>query len=331
MLVVAFALPVCGEDVVRIASPGDARAETRIPGRIVEYTGRELRLALPTGDERSIPADQVIGVETQYTRDQLLADRLFSQHQYEQALPLYGRARGEDQRPWVRRLITAQMVWCYQATRQTTAAGEEFLLLIRSDPVTLYFACIPLAWLPAQPSPELEQAARRWIQREEMPAAVLLGASHLMSIARAQALDQLRRLATSTDRSIAQLAIAQAWRAATVTASEEEVAGWRRAVDAMPEELRAGPYVVVGTALLRQQQWEPAALALLRVPILYPRHLELANRSLLDAGGALQRLERPQQAARLYQELIAMNGSSREATEARDRLESLRRAPSGPQ
>jgi len=316
------------QDTVRIASEGDDRAEIRLSGRVVDYTGRQLLLALPNGQQRSIPAVQVIGVETPTTRDHVLADQLFSQGDHQQALPHYLRARDEDQRPWVRRQITARMVWCYQSLGQTAVAGEEFLLLIRSDPDTLHFACIPLAWLPSQPSPELEQAARRWVERQDMPAAVLLGASHLMSTARPSALDQLRRLAASTDRRIAQLAIAQIWRAAT--ADDAETAGWQRAIDEMPEDLRGGPYVVLGTTLLGQQRWEQAALALLRVPILYPEHRQLATRSLLDAAGALERLQRPRQAARLYRELIALGGTSRDATEARGRLETLGAAPGKP-
>lgn len=316
------------QDTVRIASEGDDRAEIRLSGRVVDYTGRQLLLALPNGQQRNIPAVQVIGVETPTTRDHVLADQLFSQGDHQQALPHYLRARDEDQRPWVRRQITARMVWCYQSLGQTAVAGEEFLLLIRSDPDTLYFACIPLAWLPSQPSPELEQAARRWVERQDMPAAVLLGASHLMSTARPSALDQLRRLAASTDRRIAQLAIAQIWRAAT--ADDAETAGWQRAIDEMPEDLRGGPYVVLGTTLLGQQRWEQAALALLRVPILYPEHRQLATRSLLDAAGALERLQRPRQAARLYRELIALGGTSRDAAEARGRLETLGAAPGKP-
>jgi tetratricopeptide (TPR) repeat protein len=223
----------------------------------------------------------------------------------------------------VRRRITAQIVWCEQACGQPVAAGEEFLILVRSDPETPYFACIPLAWLPAQPSPELEQAARGWLGRNELPAATLLGASHLMSTARPQALDCLKQLATSSDSRIAQLAIAQSWRAAVVTAGEDEVAGWERAIERMPEGLRAGPYYVLGSALLRQQRWERAALALMRVPILYPVDQSLAARCLLDAGSALERLGRPQQAVGLYRELTAMHAPPRDQTEARSRLEAL--------
>ena len=330
MLAALFVSRAAAQDTVILADDGDARAQTRLTGRVVDYTGRELRLALPAGGERSIPAGQVVHIDTPTTQAHRLADELFVKGEFEPALAQYGRARNEDQRPWVRRRITAQMVRCHQALDQAAAAGEEFLLLLRSDPDTVHFDCIPLAWLPSQPPLELEQAARRWLDRQDTPAAVLLGASHLMSTVRPQALERLKGLAASADRRVAQLAIAQTWRAAAVTATEEEIDRWEQAIEQMPAALRAGPYFVLGSALQRRQQWERAALAWLRLPILYPEHRILVRRSLLDAGGALEKLQRSQQAAQLYRELLALGGPAGEESEARSRLEALHEATSRP-
>ena len=68
---------------------------------------------------------------------------------------------------------------------------------------------------------------------------------------------------------------------------------------------------------------DEAALALLRIPILYPRERSLAAAALLTAGGCLERLQRPAQAATLYREVVAGAGSISEADEAQRRLQSL--------
>ncbi|OHB80424.1 MAG: hypothetical protein A2V98_21030 [Planctomycetes bacterium RBG_16_64_12] len=312
------------QDTVHIANPKSAHGYAQWKGRVQDYTGRALEIELPGGLKRSFPADQVVRIETQYTPRQVEAEKRFAEGEYASALALYREARNTDPRRWVRRQITAQMVWCHQALEQPELAGEEFLLLLLDDPTTPYFACIPLAWVPSQPSLALERAAGEWMRRGEMPAAVLLGASHLMSTgARPKALDALSRLTTDTDPPVRFLALAQTWRAAVVTAGPEQVDSWGETIERMPEPLRAGPYYVLGLARAQKQQWGEAALAWLRTAILFPEHRALAARSLLDAGQSLERLGRSQQAIPLYRELVETYPKTPADVEARRRLEEM--------
>ncbi len=325
--VVAWAGPGRGEDVVRVANPSSAQGYAEWRGRVVDYTGRELQLELSGGVKRTFPADQVVEVETPRGPQHVEADRRLAAADFEGALTLYDEARAAETRAWVRRRIVAQIVRCYRALGQWEPAGKWFLeVLLPADSHTPDFACIPLAWVPGQPTFSLERTATEWLRRDESPAAVLLGASHLMSTAlRTEALERLNRLATDADPPIAQLAQAQTWRAAAVTADARRVAAWRDTLDQMPEALRAGPYYVMGLAEAHHQRWEAAALAWLRVPILYPEDRLLSARSLLDAGRALERLDRPQQAMRLYRELLEKYPKSPAESEARSLLEELKR------
>lgn len=329
-LTLAWIVAFCGAataaaDTVELAAASAPRGRTKVSGRVLEYTGRQLVLELAGGRTQEFPGPRVLRVETDYGPDQVAADRLFTGSQYAEALPLYRQAVDREKRVWVKRLILARMVWCYQALGQAQPAGEVFLLLLQSDPSTPYFDCIPLAWVPAQPPPLLAQTAGAWLARDERqePAAVLLGASHLLPTAkRPEALAKLQRLVTNADKRIARLALAQTWLAAA-NPDDEQLAGWQRAVDEMPEPLRAGPYFALGRGYLARQRWEDAALALMRIPILYPRHVQLAARSLLEAGVALERLGRPRQAARLYRELLRSYPESRPAAEARGRVKEM--------
>lgn len=328
VLTAAACLPAAAQDTVFISSTSTAQGRLRLQGKILDYTGTGLRIELAGGVVRKYAPEQVVRVETTYTRPQLDADALYAKAEFNAALALYRQARTDEPRAWVRRQITAQMVWCYQALNAWGPAGEEFLVLVRSDPATIFFGCIPLAWAPAEPSAALEQAARQWFARDEMPVSVLLGASHLLPTdAHAAALARLKELSTAEDARVAQLALAQTWRAETVTANSGQLNHWARVVEAMPEPLRAGPYYVLGLAWAQRQQWQPAALAWLRIPIEYPQHRLLAARSLLGAGEALERLSRPRQAAALYGELLAQYADSPLAAEARARLNELQKTP----
>jgi tetratricopeptide (TPR) repeat protein len=204
-------------------------------------------------------------------------------------------------------------------------AGEEFLVLVRDDPDTPHFPCIPLAWVPAQPSTLVQQAARRWIAKDDMPAAVLLGASHLLLTGDSHdaAMSYLAGLMAAKDPRIVQLVKAQMWRPMVAQAGERELAAWQAAIERMPESLRAGPYYVLGRGWFQRQDWEQAALAFMRIPILYPEHRMTAARSLMDAGWSLEKLDRTSQAARVYRELIQEYPGGREAAQAQGRLEEL--------
>jgi hypothetical protein len=217
------------------------------------------------------------------------------------------------------------------------AAGTRFLNLVRDDPDTPYFDAIPLTWLPGEPSPALEQAARQWLAGDS-PVANLLGASHLLSTgSRPAAVDRLGRLALEKDPRIAALSQAQLWRTQSVNAADEQLARWSDMIERFPQPLRAGPYLVMGHALAQRGKTLPAALALMRVAVLFPRERTLVANALWETGRLLEKLGQIPGAARLYQELATGETEDTVAAGARNRLEELKidekppAAPTAPQ
>jgi tetratricopeptide (TPR) repeat protein len=314
----AFGATGLAQDTVHLANGGSTR------GRVVDYTGRELQLELAGGVQRAIPAEQIVRIDTTFTREQTAAAAAFAQRRIESAAALYQEARRIETRGWVRRQITAELVWCYRALGQTERACAEFGVLVQSDPETPYFDCIPLAWIPAPPPVLLEQSARKWMQSDKVPSAVLLGASYLLSTAaRPQAMARLKQLTTHSDRRVALLALAQTWRTEVATADEATLAAWRNTIETMPEPLRAGPYYVLGLGRRQRAQWEQAALALLRIPLLYREHHQLASQSLWEAGQLLEKLDQSDAAARLYRELIREYPQTSPVSQAESRLGEL--------
>lgn len=313
------------EDVVYFLTSTGARA--RLSGTIVEYTGKELHLELPGGRLQRIAASQIVKVDAARCQAHQNADEALRQRRYQEALVLYRRAMDQQPRRWMQRQIMAAVVWCYRGLDQPAQAGEVFLALIRDDPHTQFFDCIPLAWLPREADSQTVQAARQWLGRPE-PAAGLLGASHLLvGPNRAEAIEKLRRLTASADGPVAQLANAQLWRTAVATADTVQLERWAASIDLMPESLRAGPLFILGTAQLQRRQWEDAALSLLRVAIVYPQDRSLAAQALLGAGRGLQQAQQAAEAARLYRELLReYPEQTLAAAEAKARLEELQQS-----
>jgi len=325
-MAVLLAMPQNGraQDTVWIASE-DGQGRTKLTGRVLDYTGQQLRLELPGGRQQDYPSAQVRGIETVYGQQQTLADEAFAQGQFEPALQLYRKAIESESRSWVRRQIAARMVVCYQALGQVQQAVETFLLLVRSDPDTPDFGCIPLAWTFKDTGPTVQQAATQWLAKNDLPAAVLLGASHLLTgNQRSLAVSRLEHLTASADARIALLAQAQLWRTELPKATLAQVNLWEGTVERLPESLRGGPCFVVGQAYVRLEQWEKAATALLRVPILHAQQRPLAAAALIEAGGCLEHLGRRTEAAGLYREAAEKYPETALAAEAQTLLKGMR-------
>jgi len=310
-----------GQDVVHLKADDSGAGSTKQSGEILDYTGRELRLRLSTGKERTIPAERVASISTKYSPEQIAADALFAKRDFAGALEQYRAALGreKDSREWVRRQILAQIVWCQRSLGQTQQAVSTFLTLIERDPTTQYFDCIPLAWLPAQAPAGFEKKARAWLARDQSAAAQLIGASYLLATDRALAVERLQRLANDSDSRIARLAEAQLWRANSFNVPDGELGRRMRGIGNIPAPLRAGPYFSVGSVMAMRRP-EDAALVLLRVPILYSRERALSAAALLLAGDCLEKAGQADEAATLYKELVTDHQGAPEAVDASARL-----------
>jgi len=326
LAVALFVVPSrAAEDVVYVKSAANPRARTKISGQILDYTGQELVIRTDATTPRRIPSEQIAGIETAWCAEQQAGDALLAKHEFAAALAQYQLALKKDERRWVRRKIIADMIWCYRGLDQLGRAGELFLILVRDDPATPFYACMPLNWLPREPAPDVEQRSREWLARGDSAEAVLLAASHrLPTSERGAALKRLDGLLADKDPRVAALAQSLAFSASSVNVDEKQVAAFGDRVPRFPLALRAGPYFVLGRALEKSGHFDEAALSFLRVPIEYPREWFLSAAALFEAAQALEKSNQPSAAARLYQELATDYAESRYATEAKQRLETLK-------
>jgi tetratricopeptide (TPR) repeat protein len=301
-LLLTLSTSASAEDVVRMRGEQD-RGEQVLTGRVVEYTGRELRLESPGQAPRSYPGDRVIEIQTEWVAAHDEARRALAASDFSNAIRLLYDATSLEQRTWVRRMIVADLVEAYAGAGRMAEAGDAFLTLALSDPDTPYFYLIPLSWTGRDAAPRAK--AEAWLATDS-PIATLLGASHLAGVDSGQpTTDALRRLADHLDPRIAALAIAQLWRTQIVAADLTTVAAWERRIDSMPESLQAGPLLTQARAWAHHGKWDQAAQAALRAAVLHPHPRGLAAESFASAGEALARAGRQEDATRMLDETMA--------------------------
>lgn len=319
------------DDTVWYRSAKADGQETRRGGTILDYRGDGLRLRTLAGREMQIPHENVIRVEYVKSPAEQQGDAAFARKDYDAALKHYEvalRGSGESdtrpnkQRDWVRAELVAAQLRCQVALGDYDDAGTLFVKLAKRDADTIHLPLIPLAW--TSEASVGERRARSWSRTTDAPAVKLLVASHLLRTPRrATALGELEQLTQSEDLDVARLAMAQRWLTQVPTASVQDLARWNATVEKMPPKLRAGPYYVLGRGYAATGQYEPAALALMRVPILFPHRRLMAAEALLGAGRALTTMKREDEAVRVLREVVADYPDSFAAKEAKQRLEQL--------
>jgi tetratricopeptide (TPR) repeat protein len=322
---VAVDEPACAEDTVVLAPRADAPGRIVVKGTVVEYLSTGLVLEASGGTKQTIPARQVVEVRSTWTADHTAADDLWRKRDYLAAAARYQSALTSETRPWARRFVRARLVAALREAERWEFAAEQFFTLLREDPGTPYFDVLPLAWTTITPTPTLEAKARTWSADRNSSIGALVGSSYLLSSAdRSEALRRLKELALDADARIALLSEAQLWRIAAGTADAGQLAGWERTIEKLPDPLRPGPYLTYGRALGRSGQADRAALALLRVSILYPDQHRLSAEALWSAGQMLENASQPREAAGLYRELVREYPQTLVAASAKDRLNELK-------
>jgi tetratricopeptide (TPR) repeat protein len=317
-------IPQAAADTIVYATGKDLAGRSTMTGTVVDYTGEQLIIKTDVGVEQSIPTARIVEVKSEWTAAQMAGDVAFGERKYEEAARHYTQAQGDERREWARRQVMARRVRCYRNLGQIDQAGQAFLELIQSDPQTQHFAALPLDWTCQPPSPAIPQRAPKWLADPQNHVAVLLGASWLLPTAeRSVALAALQRLSTDRDPRVAWLAQAQVWRTRVAAPEAQEIEGWERLLARIPQDLRAGPYFVLGQALANAGQHERAAQSLLRVPILYPADRPLAAAALLSAGQELEKIGQIREAVTLYREVVREHADAPPAAKAAGRLKAL--------
>lgn len=326
---VAQEVPASSDELDRVTMTASTSSDllTTRTGRIVDYTGRLLKLQVPTGSVEEFPAARVRSIS--FTRSALHREALaeLSAGNIESAIDRLRQARRDESRAFVIREITADMVRGHLELEQWDRAGEEFRVLLASDPDTIFASLTPVAWKGASLTAPQEAAATQWSQSRDALVRVM-GASWLLATKqRAQAIEQLASLSSDADPRVAALAWQQRWRTQVVTAKPEDVTRWKQQLIGMPREVQGVGWYVVGEGLARGGESEQAAIAYLRAALEHREHAALAADALLAAGKQLDKLGRLEQAKSLWKELVTVFPATAAAREGQSRLDATKSPP----
>jgi tetratricopeptide (TPR) repeat protein len=302
-----------------------ASAPAVVSGTVVDYDRDAISIRVrPTQAPRSYPASQVIEVQTPQTEPHALGLNEFAAGRIDAAEAALEDALQTETRDWVRQDVRAMLVRCALRRGDYAAAGGRFLSLIEAAPMTRHFGLIPLWWAAEPPAADHENAARGWLVHSSV-VAQLLGASALLTTPQHGAAAELKLrelLGSGTDYHFHLLAQAQLWRLRLNAGdlSGQELARWQARIESLPDDFQGGPYYVLGQGRLRLREYDRAAAALLRLPIVHPADHFLAARASLGAADALRAAGQTEHATAVYREISERFGETPFAQEARDAL-----------
>jgi tetratricopeptide (TPR) repeat protein len=319
-----FAASLSAQDIVIASSASDPAARIKRAGQILDYTGSELKLRTTLGTEETIPASRVVEFQTRWSPSHEAGRIARSEGRLDDAIASLRQAKREEPRGWAARQIMADLTGSYLEGGLSDAAGDEFLGIIASDPATRHFDVIPVAWRGVALDPATEARAATWLAARRAPVAVVLGASWLLPMRRAEATAALEEIAKSSDPRLAGIAAIQLWRTRLVTATADDTRRWQDQLEKMPPEIQAAGWYVLGDILARQEKSEAATLAYLKTPVLFRQQRALAAEALLAAGKQVEKMSRARHAAELYRELVRDFPHSPAAKEGAGRLDALK-------
>jgi len=292
------------QDIVIVSSATNPAVRIKREGLILDFRGPELKLRSRLGAEERIPASRIVEIQTTWTPPHVAGRTARSEGRFDDALAALRQAQGAETRPWAQRQIAADLSGCCLDAGRIEQAVNEFLAIVAIDPDTRHFDVIPIGWRAASDDPALEARAMAWLALRRVSVASLLGASWLLSTShRGEAIAILQELQGSSDPRIAGLAAIQVWRTKIVSTPLDEARRWQAQLEKMPHEIQATGWYVLGEIYARHDQPQLAALAWLKIPLLYRQQRALAADALLAAGGQLEKMSQPNEAAGLYREL----------------------------
>lgn len=272
-------------------------------GTIIDWKGSRLTLEID-GRQREYGNDEFVEIRTAWPPTFNDGRKLFKQGNWSEAVAKFRVALGDEDRPWARRTIRAELVRGYLALRKPRPAVEQFLEIAKNDPQTRFWGHCPLPWSGGQ---QIDRQFAGQLMQSTDPARQLIGASWSLVGEKSDAARViLEELTRDIDSNIRSLAIAQLWRLRAMnlkTITPKQIEVWETQIRSMPTALQAGPWFLIAEIQFRKREIESAVLNFMRLPILYPDRVDLSSAALYQAGHLLHNTGQLAKARGLHSEL----------------------------
>lgn len=307
MMLLAFARQELQADDLVFLKKSAIVSRSRYTGKIEDYNAIKLTLVNPSGKKLEIDSSRISHIETEFSSQKLKADRLFKEKKFGLAFDEYEEAIPSEKREWIRREIISKQILCLSAQQKTVSAISLFLDHFSSYPNTRFLHVAPLNWDPINLTVDVQNKCASILSGN--PLEQLIASSWLLSGSqKGVAIKNLEKLArikpqNEIQRRVVQWATMQLWRTRIDQSTKEDADSWKAEIQNLLIEDRVGPIIILGTLLSRLEQYDAAAIELMKIPILYPdRYLESAF-ALDLAADALTQNGKSKEAQLVLQEL----------------------------
>lgn len=274
---------------------------TPLRGRIVEYDAEELRLELPDGSQRRVPAGRVVRIDADLPEPAATALRDYSDGRpASESIPELFAAIKQPPPVWVQRLLTASLAGAaFEANRYPAALELVASLSAAGIPPPL-IAELPIHW-NIVPLPDVAANAAASRLDDPQPLVRLVAASWLVSTAqRARAIAVLEALAADPAAPvIAGLADALLW--STFPPGDQRlVRSWYEPrLERLPIALHVGPLSILAAKSSAARREDEALALLLRIALHYDSPRWIIAQARRDSVDLLRTLGRTDESERL--------------------------------
>ena len=284
LLIVCFSEVGFAQDFLMVRTSSSDTIRKR-KGTIEQWQGFSITLS-NNGSQKEYDSSLVVDWQTTWPATYESGNRLAGAGKTNQAIQQYLAALTQEKRPWAQRIIRSKLMAAYQLVGNSSAAAQEFRVIIKQDPNSRFINKIPLPW-----SNRVSRVAGAsdWLDSDDT-AIRLLGAGWSLTSQTNQqkkAASVLDELAADLDPRIRDLAAAQLWRLRT-RLNLKQVQQWQRVVDEMEPGNRAGALLILANAQLKQGDLDNALLNWMKIITLHEQQSSLVAASLYQIASALK-------------------------------------------
>ncbi|MDO4583964.1 MAG: hypothetical protein Q4D62_07660 [Planctomycetia bacterium] len=298
----SFLLPLwLMADTVEIWNPASERGFQEISGEILEVNRDTLEIRVEK-KKRKYPYSKVRKILWEKSPQWLMGDEAFEKMEYANALECYRQELPREEKSWKQVALTVEMIRCLTRLGENPQALEMALQLLRREPLLTdeHYAVLPFLWKPNIADTASEAVAIRWMKQNPQPNEILLCASYLLSSSRRnEMVAYLQSLSQEKEVRLASLAKAQLWRTEMVEMTVAKAQRWEEEMALIPEPLRGGSFFLLGEAWFQCGEWNRAALAYLRMFLLYPDTAYRLQDALPKTATALEKSGHPEESSLL--------------------------------
>ena len=210
-----------------------------------------------------------------------------------------------ESRVWARREIESALARTALLTNNRLEALEIVSRIAEDDPLTRHVELLPLLWT-TDDSPESRITKSDQITSRSFMTRLLTASEWLTSKSvRSNCIEAFNELRLSGLRNIADLAEVQLWRARLLKSNElrrNHIDLWNARLNTLSPEALAGAHLVIGQAHMMLNDYESAALHLLRHPLTSHANPLTQQASMRLAVDSLHQLNRTTQANNMQAE-----------------------------